>query len=49
MIIIPIGSDCGVAELLKKYNLRNASYPFDWIFSTPVMIQHCINDDFKTF
>ena len=30
-IIISIGVDCGVAEMLKKYNLRKTAYPFDWI------------------
>jgi hypothetical protein len=48
MIIIPIGADCGVAELLKKYNLRNASYPFDWIV-TYGGISKIIENDFLNF
>ena len=48
MIIIPIGADCGVAELLKKYNLRNASYPFDWIV-TYGGISKIIENDFIDF
>ena len=31
MEIIPIGSTCSIAYQLKKLNLRNCSYPFDWI------------------
>lgn len=30
-MIIPIGVDCAMADFTKKYNLRNASYPFDWL------------------
>jgi len=31
MIIIPIGIDCAIAEFLNNNNLRNRSYPFDWV------------------
>ena len=34
MIYIPIGSQCHVADSLKKAGLRFSSYPFDYIFST---------------
>jgi hypothetical protein len=30
-MILPIGSNCKVAEALKKANVRLYSYPFDWI------------------
>jgi hypothetical protein len=33
MIIIPIGIDCGLANLLQEYKLRNFSLPFDWCVS----------------
>ena len=33
MIIIPIGIDCIIAEFLSKNNLRNRSYPFDWVLT----------------
>jgi len=48
MIIIPIGIDCGLASLLKKYNLRNFSLPFDWIVSYSG-ISKIITNDFKNF
>ena len=32
-IFIPIGVDCGFTHLLKKYNFRNCSLPFDWTIS----------------
>jgi hypothetical protein len=28
--IIPIGVDCGIANILRKYNLRMFALPFDW-------------------
>jgi hypothetical protein len=28
---IPIGIDCGNAEILKSQNKRNCSFPFDWV------------------
>jgi hypothetical protein len=33
MIIVPIGIDCGVAETLKKYDIRKFALPFDWVVS----------------
>lgn len=48
MIILPIGSDCGVAELLKKYNIRTMSHPFDWMV-TYTGISKIIKDDFVGF
>ena len=30
-IYISIGTDCGMANSLKKYNLRFFSLPFDWV------------------
>ena len=48
MIIVPIGVDCGLANLLKKYNLRKFSLPFDWIV-TYSSISKIIQNDFKNF
>ena len=30
--IIPIGSDCRIAQSLDRLNLRKTSLPFDYIF-----------------
>lgn len=48
MYIIPIGVDCGMAEFLKKYNLRNIAFPFDWTV-TYNGISKCVDDNFKNF
>jgi hypothetical protein len=47
-MIIPIGVDCGIADFCKKYNLRTASFPFDWTVSYNG-VSKCIEDDFKSF
>lgn len=43
------GTHCYVAALLRRAGLRRFSGPFDWIFSSPGMARHCVEDDFKTF
>lgn len=48
MIIIPCGIHCGLAGLLKKYNLRQFSLPFDWSVSYGG-ISNIIKNDFKGF
>jgi hypothetical protein len=48
MIIIPCGIDCGLAELLKKTNLRQFSLPFDWSVSYGG-ISKIIKNEFKDF
>ena len=47
-MIIPIGIDCGMANFLKKYNLRNISFPFDWNV-TYNGVSECLDDNFKFF
>lgn len=38
MIYIPIGCQCTGAGVLKDYNIRTNSFPFDWILSNPESI-----------
>jgi len=47
--IISLGDHCLTSYLLKTYSLKKRSHPFDWLFSSPAMIAHCLDDDFKTF
>ena len=47
-LIVPIGIDCGLANICNKYNLRNISLPFDWIVSYSGVFD-CINDQFNKF
>lgn len=48
MFVIPCGIDCGLANLLIKYNLRSFSLPFDW--SLPYGgVSEIIKNNFKDF
>jgi hypothetical protein len=44
--IVSLGSHCLVAHALKKMGLKRYSCTFDWIFSRPSMVEHCIKDSF---
>ena len=47
--VISIGSHCATAGELKRFGLKSASYPFDWIFSSIGMVADCIADNFSAF
>ena len=44
-----LGTLCHSSQILKQNTLKKCSYPFDWIFSNPNMISHCLEDDFNIF
>jgi hypothetical protein len=46
---ISIGQNCNTSWYLKETNNKNASYPFDWIFSSAEIVSHAIKDDFISF
>lgn len=46
---ISIGEACPCAYALKANNLRDASYPFDWIFTKPSILLKCMQNDFADF
>jgi Putative papain-like cysteine peptidase (DUF1796) len=48
-VFISIGPCCFTTEYIKSSVLRTNSYPFDWIFSSIEMVNHCTIDKFKTF
>ena len=33
-LIVSLGCNCGCASYLKKYNLRDYSYPYDWLYGS---------------
>lgn len=47
-MIIPIGADCGLAEICKTYGLRHSSFPFDWTVSYNG-VSKCFEDNFASF
>ena len=46
---ISIGPYCSSSVMIKNAGLKKESYPFDNIFSSLPMIQHCIEDKFNIF
>lgn len=49
MEFISIGSKCITAMNLKQTGHRHAAYPFDWLFCSLAMVQHCIETNFVYF
>lgn len=47
--VCSLGTLCHSSALLKRNGLKQVSYPFDWIFSSPALIQHCLTNDFQIF
>lgn len=47
--VISLGTFCYAGWLIKKLGLKQASYPFDWIFSNPAMVADILRDDFARF
>ncbi len=48
-LYISLGTHCYTGSLLKQCGKKNKSHPFDWIFSTPEMVAHCLETDFSEF
>jgi len=46
---VSLGQNCSSSWYLKQLGLKQASYPFDWIFSSPEIIMDCIGDNFTKF
>jgi hypothetical protein len=47
--IISLGISCCGALALRNLNLKQETYPFDWIILTPDIILDCIKNDFIKF
>ena len=45
--VISLGSFCHVGQFLKDNNLKNCSYPFDWVHSNAHMVKSCIDNNFE--
>ncbi|USH05439.1 papain-like cysteine peptidase [Grimontia kaedaensis] len=46
---VSLGENCSSAWYLKQLGLKKASYPFDWVFSSPEIILDCLNDNFEKY
>lgn len=49
MRLISIGPWCISAEVIQNFGARSKAYPFDWLFCSPSMVLHCIQDRFSVF
>lgn len=47
--VISVGCACPCAFAIKSAGLKLFSCPFDWIVSSPWMIESCLEDDFKSY
>lgn len=46
---ISLGPFCFNAMFMKKKMYKNASFPFDWLFSNMRMVNDCLGDNFTKF
>jgi hypothetical protein len=46
---VSLGYRCSTAGILKRLNLKNESYPFDWMVSRLPIVADCIDTDFAFF
>lgn len=47
--IVSLGNYCLTSMILKENNLKNNSFPFDWMVSCINNINHCISNNFTEF
>ena len=47
--VISLGSSCMSAMALQRSELRQFASPFDWIISSPEMLSHIFQDNYKSF
>jgi hypothetical protein len=46
---VSLGQNCNASWYLKAAGRKDASYPFDWVFTSPEIIMHILKDDFQQF
>lgn len=47
--LVSLGTHCYTSAMMKRWNLKPWSGPFDWLFASVPMVTHCIEDDFQVF
>jgi len=48
-VYIPLGNDCSVSHFLRKSNLREKAYPFDWNITPLKSAIKLIENNFEDF
>ena len=46
--LISLGQNCSISWYIKDIGLKRASYPFDWLVTSPAILLHVLDDDFRT-
>lgn len=46
---VSLGQNCSTAWYLKQAGLKRASYPFDWLFTSPQIVADCLDHGFARF
>jgi len=46
---VSLGQNCNASWYLKASENKRASYPFDWLFTTPEIIEDILSDNFDSF
>lgn len=47
--VISLGTHCLASSILQRFGLRRYSLPFDWMFTCPPSVEHCLKDEFRIF
>jgi len=47
--VVSLGYQCMTAHFIRETGLRRHMSPFDWLFSTPLVVEHCMKDEFADF
>lgn len=46
---VSLGQNCNASWYIKATDNKRASYPFDWLFTTPEIIEDILSDNFEAF
>ena len=48
-VAVSLGQNCSTAWTIKAVGAKQASYPFDWLAVSPALLEHVLDDGFRTF
>lgn len=46
---VSLGQNCSTSWYIKAAGAKQASYPFDWLAVSPALLEHVLDDGFRTF
>lgn len=48
-VVVSLGQNCSTAWTIKAVGAKQASYPFDWLAVSPALLEHVLDDGFRSF